>query len=53
MPCSSDQMSEINQLPYGGEHQGREVFVQSILGAMMSYAEIAITSSCRRGRRMR
>ncbi len=33
------------QLPYGGVHRGREVFVQSILGAMMGYANVAITSA--------
>jgi ketosteroid isomerase-like protein len=33
------------QLPYGGVHQGREVFVQSILGAMMGYADVAITDA--------
>ncbi|KAB1148828.1 nuclear transport factor 2 family protein [Streptomyces luteolifulvus] len=33
------------QLPYGGVHQGREVFVQSILGAMTGYANIAITDA--------
>jgi ketosteroid isomerase-like protein len=30
-------------LPYGGVHRGRDVFVQSILGAMMGYAGIDIT----------
>ncbi|MFB7495931.1 nuclear transport factor 2 family protein [Streptomyces sp. NPDC056161] len=38
-------VDEPNQLPYGGVHQGREVFVQSILGAMMGYAEVAITAA--------
>ncbi|WP_328723463.1 nuclear transport factor 2 family protein [Streptomyces sp. NBC_00247] len=33
------------QLPYGGVHQGREVFVQSVLGAMMGYADVAITDA--------
>lgn len=32
-------------LPYGGVHRGREVFVQSILGAMMGYAAVDITES--------
>ncbi|MET8721391.1 nuclear transport factor 2 family protein [Streptomyces misionensis] len=36
-------IDEPAQLPYGGVHQGREVFVQSILGAMMGYADVAIT----------
>jgi uncharacterized protein len=30
-------------LPYGGVHRGREVFVHSILGAMMGYANVEIT----------
>ncbi|MEU5440721.1 nuclear transport factor 2 family protein [Streptomyces griseofuscus] len=34
-------VDEPTQLPYGGVHQGREVFVQSILGAMMGYANVA------------
>ncbi|GHH27510.1 nuclear transport factor 2 family protein [Streptomyces lanatus] len=38
-------VDEPNQLPYGGVHQGREVFVQSILGAMMGYANVAITDA--------
>ncbi|MFL4910207.1 nuclear transport factor 2 family protein [Streptomyces sp. MMS24-I2-30] len=38
-------VDEPNQLPYGGVHQGREVFVQSILGAMMGYAEVTITAA--------
>jgi ketosteroid isomerase-like protein len=38
-------VDEPNQLPYGGVHRGREVFVQSILGAMMGYAEVAITGA--------
>jgi hypothetical protein len=29
-------------LPYGGVHRGSDVFVQSILGAMMGYADVAI-----------
>ncbi|MFE9250040.1 nuclear transport factor 2 family protein [Streptomyces sp. NPDC007088] len=33
------------QLPYGGVHQGREVFAQSILGAMAGYANVAITDA--------
>lgn len=36
-------VDEPNQLPYGGVHQGREVFVRSVLGAMMGYADVAIT----------
>ena len=38
-------VDEPAQLPYGGVHRGREVFVQSILGAMMSYADVAITDA--------
>ncbi|MFE9611819.1 nuclear transport factor 2 family protein [Streptomyces sp. NPDC006012] len=38
-------VDEPNRLPYGGVHQGREVFVQSVLGAMMGYAEVAITAA--------
>jgi uncharacterized protein len=38
-------VDEPNQLPYGGLHEGRDVFVQSILGAMMSYADVAITEA--------
>ena len=38
-------VDEPAQLPYGGVHQGRDVFIQSILGAMMGYAEIAIVSA--------
>lgn len=38
-------VDEPAQLPYGGAHQGRDVFVQSILGAMMGYAEVAITAA--------
>ncbi|MFD9433125.1 nuclear transport factor 2 family protein [Streptomyces sp. NPDC060002] len=38
-------VDEPNQLPYGGVHQGREVFVQSVLGAMMGYANVAITDA--------
>ena len=30
-------------LPYGGVHRGRDVFVHSILGAMMGYANVEIT----------
>jgi uncharacterized protein len=30
-------------LPYGGVHHGRDVFIQSILGAMMGYANVEIT----------
>ncbi|MDQ0797794.1 nuclear transport factor 2 family protein [Streptomyces sp. B1I3] len=38
-------VDEPNQLPYGGVHQGREVFVQAVLGAMMGYADVAITGA--------
>jgi len=38
-------VDEPNRLPYGGVHQGREVFVQSILGAMTGYADVAITEA--------
>lgn len=38
-------VDEPNQLPYGGVHRGREVFVQSILGTMMSHANVAITDA--------
>ncbi|MFD8075459.1 nuclear transport factor 2 family protein [Streptomyces sp. NPDC059718] len=38
-------VDEPDQLPYGGVHQGREVFVQSVLGAMMGYAAVAITAA--------
>ncbi|MFJ9033782.1 nuclear transport factor 2 family protein [Streptomyces sp. NPDC102274] len=38
-------VDEPNQLPYGGVHRGREVFVRSILGAMMGYADVAITDA--------
>jgi uncharacterized protein len=38
-------VDEPNLLPYGGVHQGRDVFVQQILGAMMGYAAMAITSA--------
>jgi ketosteroid isomerase-like protein len=38
-------VDEPTQLPYGGVHHGREVFVQSILGAMMGYANVAITDA--------
>ncbi|MFF1278731.1 hypothetical protein ACFVZC_36055 [Streptomyces marokkonensis] len=34
-----------NQLPYGGMHQGREVFGQSILGAMLGDASLAVTDA--------
>lgn len=35
-------VDEPPQLPYGGVHRGRDVFVQSILGAMMGYANVEI-----------
>ena len=38
-------VDEPKLLPYGGVHQGRDTFVQSILGAMMSHAEVAITAA--------
>ncbi|GAA1631687.1 nuclear transport factor 2 family protein [Actinoplanes couchii] len=38
-------VDEPARLPYGGVHRGRDVFVQSILGAMMGYAEVAITAA--------
>ncbi|MFD6394166.1 nuclear transport factor 2 family protein [Nocardia sp. NPDC060259] len=38
-------VDEPNQLPYGGVHRGREVFVQSVLGVMMGYADVAITDA--------
>ena len=38
-------VDEPNLLPYGGVHRGREVFVQQILGAMMGYANVAITGA--------
>jgi len=38
-------VDEPDQLPYGGVHRGREVFVQSILGTMMGYANVAITDA--------
>lgn len=38
-------VDEPNALPYGGVHVGREVFVQSVLGAMMGYANVAITDA--------
>ncbi|MEU6516025.1 nuclear transport factor 2 family protein [Streptomyces sp. NPDC046978] len=38
-------VDEPNRLPYGGVHQGREVFVESVLGAMMGYADVAITEA--------
>lgn len=38
-------VDEPNQLPYGGVHRGREVFVRSVLGAMMGYADVAITDT--------
>ncbi len=32
-------------LPYGGVHRGSDVFVASVLGAMMGYADVAITGA--------
>lgn len=31
-------------VPYGGVHHGRDEFIQSILGAMMSCADVRLTS---------
>jgi ketosteroid isomerase-like protein len=38
-------VDEPDQLPYGGVHQGREAFAQSVLGAMMGYANVAMTDA--------
>lgn len=38
-------VDEPGQLPYGGVHRGRDVFVRSVLGAMMGYAEVAVTGT--------
>jgi ketosteroid isomerase-like protein len=38
-------VDEPRELPYGGVHRGRDVFVQSILGAMMGYANVEITEA--------
>ncbi|MFE2063362.1 nuclear transport factor 2 family protein [Streptomyces sp. NPDC059467] len=38
-------VDEPDRLPYGGVHHGREVFVESVLGAMMSYAAVALTDA--------
>ncbi|MFJ3671439.1 nuclear transport factor 2 family protein [Streptomyces sp. NPDC090106] len=38
-------VDEPSGLPYGGVHQGREVFVQSVLGAMMGHASVALTDA--------
>ena len=38
-------VDEPNQLPYGGVHQGRDVFVQSVLGTMMGHANVVITNA--------
>lgn len=38
-------VDEPNQLPYGGMHQGRDMFVESVLGAMMGYADVVITDT--------
>jgi hypothetical protein len=37
-------VDEPPELPYGGVHHGREVFIQSILGAMMGYADVQLTN---------
>lgn len=36
-------VDEPAELPYGGVHRGRDVFLQSILGVMMSHAAVALT----------
>ncbi len=36
-------VDEPPELPYGGVHHGRDVFMQSILGAMMGYANVQLT----------
>lgn len=36
-------IDEPQQLPYGGVHRGRDVFVQAVLGAMTGYARVQIT----------
>ncbi|MDH6121791.1 nuclear transport factor 2 family protein [Kitasatospora sp. GAS204B] len=38
-------VDEPKQLPYGGVHEGREAFVQSVVGVMMGYADVAITEA--------
>ncbi|MEU4091618.1 nuclear transport factor 2 family protein [Streptomyces sp. NPDC026673] len=38
-------VDEPRQLPYGGVHQGREVFAQTVLGAMTGYAAVTITAA--------
>lgn len=38
-------VDEPTALPYGGVRRGREVFVQEVLGAMMGYADVAITAA--------
>jgi len=38
-------VDEPRELPYGGVHRGRDEFVQSILGAMMGYANVEITAA--------
>ncbi|RPE42152.1 SnoaL-like protein [Streptomyces sp. Ag109_O5-1] len=38
-------VDEPDRLPYGGVHHGREVFVESVLGAMMSYAAVALADA--------
>lgn len=38
-------VDEPAQLPYGGVHRGREVFVRSVLGAMTGHADVAITDA--------
>jgi uncharacterized protein len=38
-------VDEPPELPYGGVHRGRNVFIESILGAMMGYADVEITEA--------
>ena len=38
-------VDEPRELPYGGVRRGRDVFVQSILGAMMGYANVEIAEA--------
>ncbi|MFD8718163.1 nuclear transport factor 2 family protein [Streptomyces sp. NPDC059629] len=38
-------VDEPDRLPYGGVHHGREAFVESVLGAMMSYAAVALADA--------
>jgi hypothetical protein len=38
-------VDEPRALPYGGVHRGSDVFVESILGAMMGHADVAIADA--------